>query len=136
MSLLWKTSIDEYHTQHSLNHWATKAGFKESPCGYATCPQFDQEHSDAMDRAERLRTTKGKFQVIDASKANLHAMEPNIDDDTLAQYRKATPPKKHLPQIFTHKGKTHILDGHHRLIADTLEGRKTPLIHVNLDKED
>lgn len=145
MSLLWKTAttavdpatVDHsYHTAHGLNHWATKAGFKESPCGYASCPNFDEDHFNAMDQAESLRTTKGKFQVIDSQHANLHAMEPHIDDETLAAYRQKTPPKKFLPHIFTHKGKTHILDGHHRLIADSLEGRKTPLIHTNLDKED
>jgi hypothetical protein len=135
MSLLWRTAMNEYHTQHQPSHWNTKAGFGESPCGYYSCPQFNEEHFDAMDRAEGDRTTKGKFQVIDASKSNLHAMESHIDEDTVAAYRKATPPKKHLPFIFTHKGKTHILDGHHRLIADTLEGRKSPVIHVNLDEE-
>jgi len=132
MSLLWKQAQFEYHTSHQVHPMLAKAGIGESPCGYADCPHYDEDHADAMDRAY---DAKGKFMLLDTKNSKLNGMESHINPDTVEAYRKATPPKKSLPKVFTHKGQHHILDGHHRLIADSLEGRVTPILHSNLDEE-
>jgi len=144
MSLLWKTatamtdddrlSLDEGHAHHAPHPAIAEVGWGHSPCASVGCPEYDKDHDDAMERAYDAKS-KGRFRLIDGKTEGLHGYESHIDSDTVTAYRAATPPKKHLPHIFVHKGKTHILDGHHRLLADTLEGRKTPVLHTDLDEE-
>jgi hypothetical protein len=146
MSLLWKTATAQAddddllwldHTKHE-NHrphpMLAEAGIGESPCAMGRCENYDADHDKALDDAHMSRG-KGKFRLIDAAAEKFHGYETRINPDTVAAYRKSVPPKKTMPQTFTHKGVNHILDGHHRIIADALEGRKTPVLHTNLDEE-
>lgn len=144
MSLLWKTATAQSddnllwadhskHENHAPHPALAEAGLGHSPCAMPTCSQYDQDHDEALDRAH-VSKGKGQFRLIDGATDGFHGYETHIDPETLAAYRAATPPKKTMPQTFTHKGINHILDGHHRIIADTLEGRKTPVLHTNLDE--
>lgn len=150
MSLLWKNAYDvskqpgahmfapvddgdvfrhEIHQQHSLHPWLRDAGFMESPCGYPGCPEYSEHHSDMMDQAF---ATPGKVETHEPGSVKLHGMEKHIDPGAVLRYMNH-PPDKAPPKVFTYGGEHHILDGHHRLLADTLAGRPLTFEHAHLE---
>ena len=149
MSLLWQTATamapwvrdpsdegaeynDDAHPDHRPSPILKSVGIGESPCGDVRCPEFDREHEEARSEAE---ATRGDIVTADVSKMNLHGMERKIDPHTVRRYMERPPAKSRPARIFTHQGQSHIIDGHHRLIADILAGRPSTFEHVDLDKE-
>lgn len=137
MSLLWITvaagiTTETSHAGHAMHPALRAAGFGDSPCGWAGCPDFDEDHYDAMDEAY---FRKGQIERHDPGTVHLHGMETTINPGAVARYRDHPPHKKAPPKVFTRNGDMHVLDGHHRLLADTLEGRPLVFEHVDLDKD-
>lgn len=134
MSLLWRTAKSlfdpEPHVEHAMHPWLAEAGFGHSPCTDVTCPEFDEDQDKALDRAYAIR---GTVETHEPGSVHLHGMEHTIDPGTVARYVN-NPPSKAPPRVFTYRGQQHILDGHHRLLADTIAGRPLTYEHTNLDE--
>lgn len=133
MSLLWRTAANllaETHEQHAMDPVLRDAGWKESPCGWAGCPHFDEGFFDAM---ERGYDTRGQTVTKWPGEMQYSGMETTIDPHTVARYQDHPPHKKAVPKVVTYQGANHVLDGHHRLLADQRAGRPSTFEHVDLD---
>jgi hypothetical protein len=132
----------EEHSEHALHPAFRDAGIKPSPCGYTLCDDFDQEHSDRVDEAERrsfhLREQGQRAPVrqVDLS-TPIYGMENHVDHDTLDQYQADPSSRSHgHPLLFQHGGAHYIIDGHHATAAAMRRGDHRLVAHViDLDED-
>jgi hypothetical protein len=141
MSLLWVVAAYPYsedHDEHVMHPTFEAAGLKHAPCSFTRCSDFDQDHSDAFDRAEtNLYDLKQKLPVesMDLSKP-LYGFEPTCDLHTLRRYTAHPESRKGLPIVFRHQTKTYILNGHHGLAGALRRGDSHADVHmIDLDKD-
>ena len=120
---------DGDHQQHAPSPILKYVGIGNSPCAYPGCEQYDHAFDDALDQAYQRQ---GSPRLL-GPHAKLNGYESAIDIDTVNDYRRKSPKKNSLPNVFRHRGEDHILDGHHRITADRIEGRSTPVSFVDLD---
>jgi hypothetical protein len=141
MSLLWTRAVrdpddlgyyGEPHEDHLPSPALAEAGITNSPCTGPGCTEYDEEHDKASWEAHDKRA--GAPTRILPPDHPLSGMETHIDPETVARYGRGEP-RKGLPLVFRHRGRDHILDGHHRLIADRVDGRPTEVRYVDMDKE-
>lgn len=118
------------HHEHRMHPWLRDAGFGESPCTDVTCPAYNPDHED---RLEEAYATKGKIETHEPGSVRLHGFESHIDPATVLRYAASPPVKNRPPKVFTSNGRMHVLDGHHRLLADTIAKRPMTFEHVDLD---
>jgi hypothetical protein len=152
MSLLWRTATDvslmpgsrhfappseederrrdEQHHEHRMHQWLRDAGFGDSPCGYGNCPAYSERHDEMMDKA--YFAPKGPIETHAPGSIHLRGYEKVIDPATVIRYMNHPPSKP--AHVFSYDGQHHILDGHHRLLADTIAGRPLTFEHTNLDE--
>lgn len=123
---------DEVHADHAMHPWLHQAGFDESPCGYLGCPKYDERHNDMMERAY---STPGVVETHEPGSIHLHGMEKHIDPAAVIKYMHGPSDHKAPPHVFTYGGQHHILDGHHRLLADAIAGRPMTFEHTYLEDQ-
>lgn len=130
-------NLDEEHHAHALHPSFEAAGIRHSPCGFSRCPEQDFEHSDAFDRAEEISMRQGSRLPVKSLDLTgpVHGFETTADLHTLRQYRDNPGARRGLPVVFQHRGKQHIMNGHHGIAAAMLRGdQSTPVHHINLDE--
>ena len=82
---------------------------------------------------ERGYDTRGQTVTKWPGEMQYSGMETTIDPHTVARYQDHPPHKKTVPKVVTYQGANHVLDGHHRLLADQRAGRPSTFEHVDLD---
>jgi hypothetical protein len=123
----------EPHDNHRLHPLLRGAGWGESPCTNAACPEYDDKHDEAMEEAY---FRPGAVETHDPHSVRLNGFEKNIDPGTVLRYLNHPEQRsERLPKVFTYRGDKHVLDGHHRLLADQAAGRPLTFEHVDLDRE-
>ena len=140
MSLLWTKVAswridDEEHDEHAMHPSFEAAGLKHAPCAFVRCPEFDEEHSDAFDRAEeRFFNGDHHPENVDLSKP-IYGFEPTCKMRTLRHFTDHPEARPQEPAIFRHQGKHYLFDGHHGVSAALRRGDKTmKMAVVDLDK--
>lgn len=129
-------NLDEEHHEHALHPTFEAAGIRHSPCGFSRCPEQDFEHSDAFDRAEEISMNHGSHlpvKDLDLSQP-VHGFEATADLHTLRRYRDNPSARRGLPVVFQHRGKQHIMNGHHGIAAAMMRGDGSIRVHhISLD---
>lgn len=118
------------HASHGPNPLYTSMGWgNEGHCGYESCPHYDAELHEMGGKADRADfSDQWETHEIQPHNARLVAHESTVDIEHLQDLDfQDVPPKatNNLPRLIPHDGAFHIMDGHHRLAADAMNGRTT-----------
>lgn len=123
------------HDAHGPNPIYRSVGWdNHGSCGYTTCPHHDAElfgqgvMPGKADRADFAGPEHWEAHTIEPHKTPLVAHESVVDREHLLDLDIGdVEPKSNgrLPRLIPHNGALHIMDGHHRLLADAMNGRTT-----------
>lgn len=128
------------HADHRLAPEFAAAGMHESPCMISRCTQHDPEHSDAFDTAEQRADTsfggggERHPHALDLSQP-IHGFETHANPDHVEHLMNHPEAVKGPATVMKHKGKFHVMDGHHRIAAGLMRGDSHhPVNLIDLDE--
>lgn len=89
--------------------------------------EYEALHLEIIEDPEELKQLQSKMKPKTMSVSRLQATQPTVSEEVVRGYIKR--PSDKLPDVIRKGGTNWIIDGHHRIVAEILQGRTS--VRVN-----